>query len=179
MSFDLYMSLWDAVIWEYREPSHRGVCAQHVVFNFDNAIFTSLWLSFLIKTSLSDIRIEAHMNCTDNCNQSDVINELLKPLPRLLKHSGNRPIRSHLHCSNLLSCLFSMPESDSAKEKSSASMSPTYKLRLYSSITRKGCCLLASFEHIRHCGTVLYIVHARPDLTTQTFHKIRPMGSLW
>ena len=45
-------------------------------------------------------------------------------LPRLLKHSGIRPINSHLHCSRLLSYLFSMPESDSAKEKSSASMSP-------------------------------------------------------
>ena len=45
-------------------------------------------------------------------------------LPRLLKHSGTRPFKSHLHCSSLLSCLFSMPESDSAEEKSSASISP-------------------------------------------------------
>ena len=37
---------------------------------------------------------------------------------------GIRPINSHLHCSRLPSCLFLMPESDSAKEKSSANMSP-------------------------------------------------------
>ena len=44
-------------------------------------------------------------------------------LPRLW-YSAHELMNLHLHCIRSLSCLFSMPESDSVKEKSSACMPP-------------------------------------------------------
>ena len=58
----------------YREPSHRGVCAQHVVFQLKETLITR-YLPNLCRHFWSQpvYLINAHMTCTENENQSDVI----------------------------------------------------------------------------------------------------------